>query len=105
MIGRVVDVQNNSPLVGIPVRLAQVYRQGNEGAFVLDLAHSPSAITNHKGEFVITDISPAEYLIVIGRPEENNYVIYQEKGSKPVTIIVEGGDIINFGDVKVNYHQ
>jgi len=98
-------VQNlkGEPLQDIPVRLAQIYRQGEEGAFVLDLSHSPSSIATSEGKFVVLAIPPAEYLIVVGKPEDNNYIIYQDKDGKPITYTIEGGKTIDIGTIQVDF--
>lgn len=98
-------VQNlkGEPLQDIPVRLAQIYRQGEEGAFVLDLSHSPSSIATTGGKFVVLAIPPAEYLIVVGKPEDNNYIIYQDKNGKPITYTIDGGKTIDIGTIQVDF--
>ena len=59
---------------GVPriiVRLAEVARgvEGRGGAFILDVAHSPSTFTDEAGYFIFTNIKGAEYVIVIGDVE------------------------------------
>jgi len=98
-------VQNlkGEPLEDIPVRLAQIYRQGEQGAFVLDLSHSPSSIATTGGKFVVLAIPPAEYLVVVGKPEDNNYIIYQGKDGKPITYTIAGGQTIDIGTIQVDF--
>ena len=43
LIGRLVSKQTNEPLADTFVRLADVVRQGEEGAFVLDIALQPGS--------------------------------------------------------------
>jgi len=103
MVGRVVSVTDSTPFANIPVRLAQIYRQGEEGAFVLDFARSPSSLTDEDGYFAIIDFQPAEYLIVVGKIEDNNYVIYQTNPSDPNTYNIEPDQLLDMGTLKVNY--
>lgn len=101
--GTLVDM-DGKPIQNIPVRMAQVYRQGEEGAFVLDTAHSPSSITSSKGDFILTNIPPAEYFLVIGTPEDNNYIVYQDKDGKPVSYIIKAGELVEIQKIKVDFY-
>jgi hypothetical protein len=103
IITGIVNNLNGEPISDTPVRLAQVYRQDEQGAFVLDLSHSPSSISSADGKFVILSIPPAEYLLVVGKPEDNNYIIYQGNDGKPISFIVEGGKIMDAGQIKVDF--
>lgn len=99
----IVKNNNGDPIQNIPIRLAQVYRQGEEGTFILDTSHSPSSISSSEGEFILLEIPPAEYLLVVGKPEDNNYIIYQDKNGKPVTYNIEDGEILNIGTIQVDF--
>jgi hypothetical protein len=102
--GQVLMQADGKPLPeGTPVRLAQVYRQGSDGAFVLDMSHSPSSLCKQDGFFTIVDIAPAEYLIVVGRPDEGNYIIHQGADGKAATFKVEANKTIDIGTIKVGY--
>lgn len=103
MTGKILSITDNKPLVGIPVRLAQIFRQGDEGAFVLDVSHSPSSITDINGVFEILDIAPNEYLMVIGRPEDNNYLIYQDNNNEPITYQISPDVAVNAGEIVVDF--
>lgn len=93
------------PIQRVTVRLAQVYRQGEEGAFVLDTAHSPSSITTSEGVFILNDILPAEYFLVIGTPEDNDYLIYVDENGKPISYYINAGDVKDIGKIKVDFSQ
>lgn len=104
--GQLIGIALNNdgePLQNIPIRLAQVYRENEQGAFVLDTSHSPSSISSSKGEFVLLGIPPAEYLLVVGKPEDNNYIIYQDKDGKPITYTIKGGESLNIGKIQVDF--
>jgi hypothetical protein len=64
--GRVISEQSKQPMPGVPVRLAEVVRDGDAGAYILDVAFSPGAITDEGGYFVISDVDAMEYVIVVG---------------------------------------
>lgn len=103
MVGKIISLETGSPLTNVPVRLASVYRQGNDGAFVLDVSHSPGNFSQSDGNFVIEDINPGEYLIVVGEPENNNYVIFQDEDKKPVSYQLEANKVLEVGTLKVDY--
>jgi hypothetical protein len=98
----VLDKQGQ-PITETPVRLAQVFRKGDDGAFMLDLAHSPSSISDPNGFFVLVSIPPAEYLLVVGKPEDNNYIIYQDSAGKPYTYQIREDTTQDLGEVTVDY--
>lgn len=97
--GRVINSGGGSS--NLPVRLAAIYRQGDQGAFVLDLAHSPGAFTDKDGYFVIPNIEAREYTIVVGDPEAT-YTIMSDSKGQALTWKPEVGKVLNVGDLKVN---
>jgi hypothetical protein len=73
--------QDGSPFSDVIVRLANVARdaQGKGGAYILDIAHSPSTYSDAYGYFIIQNIDPGEYVIVIGDVEVPQlYEVVQE---------------------------
>ncbi len=81
--GKVISNITKDPLPKTDVRLADVYRQAQgseEGAYVLDGAFSPGAITDDQGNFVIANVDVKEYVIVVGDPYGQYRVIPDEKG-------------------------
>ncbi len=102
IVGKLVNM-DGEPLASVTVRLAEIFRQGEEGAFVLDVTHSPGNITNVDGSFYILDFTPNEYLLVIGEPDNNNYVIYQKAKNEPQTYQTESGQILDVGTISVDF--
>jgi len=101
LIGRVVSQVTGKPITNIPVRLAEVYRQGNEGAFILDGAFSPTTLTDNAGHFVLSNIEPREYVIVIGDPQGEYHITPDSNGSARVWDIGDG-EILDVGELLVN---
>jgi hypothetical protein len=101
--GKIISQSDGKPLSNVVVRLAQVYRQNDQGAFVLDVSHSPGNFTQVDGTFLISDFEPAEYFIVVGEPEKNNYYIVQDKNGKPVSFTTEKNKITDVGELKADY--
>ena len=91
------------PLAGTVVRLAKVFWNGDQtdGAFVLEGGTSPSAITDQNGEFAFVNITPADYVIVIGDAEGDNEIISEANG-RARFYTVESDKILDIGTLEVN---
>jgi uncharacterized lipoprotein len=104
LIGSAFSTVTGTALDNVAIRLADVYRQeGQEGAFVLDLAHSPGNFTDASGAFIIENIKPGEYLIVVGNPEDNNYMIVQDGDGKPISYNLAVGEVKDTGKLNVDF--
>lgn len=91
---------SNQPVVQVPVWLAEVVRQSGEGIYILDSRSSPGAYTDEKGVFVIPDVSPGEYVIVVGDPEFR-YEIITEASGKAKVWSIPPDQIFEVGELKV----
>jgi hypothetical protein len=98
--GRVLSSTTNDPLSGVIVRLAEVVRDDDEGAFILDVAFSPGAITDEQGVFVISNIPAQEYVIVVGDVYDQYEIILEPSGIAK-TWVTQEGVIENLGDLSV----
>ncbi len=103
--GRVLDPAGQ-PYKNTPVRLAAIYRQGDQGqgAFVLDLASSPGAFSDQNGYFVIEDVSPNEYTIVVGDPDKKYRITADDKGQAK-TWKAESGKILDVGTLTLDLNK
>ncbi len=99
VIGRVLTY-SGKPLIGVPVRLAKVYNQGKEKIFLLEGGFSPGGVTQDDGYFVIENIEPGEYVIVVGNPE-NVYEIISEAPGKAKVWNFVANEIANVGAIRV----
>lgn len=91
------------PLDGVVVRLAQVYRFGDDqGTFILDEAQSPSTISEEDGQYVFLNISPGEYVLFIGRLHAD-YKIVSEADETPIVYEVGPGEILKIEPVIVDF--
>jgi len=101
--GVLVSSKDGTPYSNTYVRLAEVYRKDKAAAFVLDAAFSPGALTNEKGEFIISDIKPGEYVIIIGDPAVNYLIIEDNQtGDAKVWNAPESG-ILDVGIFKIDF--
>ena len=95
--------KDGKPLADVAVRLAQVYRQGGEGAYVLDLARSPVATTDTNGFAFIQDFFPYEYFIIVGEPGDNHYYIVQDDQTLPIPYKTEKDKTLDAGTLTVDF--
>lgn len=94
---------SNVVLPNTPVHLARVYwDEGKKnGAFALDGANGPSTISKEDGTFVIANIEPGEYVIVVGEVIGSSVIIPDSKGDALV-VKATGDQVTNVGELKVN---
>lgn len=93
--GVVFSERTDKPMVAVPVRLAEVYYEGERGAFVLDGAQSPGATTDNNGRFVFVDMEPKDYVIVIGNAETNDYTIVPDEAGNARIWTAVAGEILD----------
>ncbi len=100
--GRLISETDSSPYKQTEVRLAQVFRKDNQGAFVLDTSHAPGAFTDENGYFVITEVSPAEYVVVVGDPM-GSYMIIPDGNDNARTWTVEADKTLDLSVLKIKF--
>jgi hypothetical protein len=99
--GRVISEDSGLPLSDTIIRLAEVVRQEEEAAYVLDVAFSPGADSDGEGFFIFENVDPIEYVIIVGDPYENYKVIVAEDGKAKTWTTVDG-QILNVGELIVD---
>ncbi|MEJ2707866.1 MAG: hypothetical protein P8074_09675 [Anaerolineales bacterium] len=104
LMGHVQSRSGGEPLANVPVRLAEVYRQGGEGAFVLDGAFSPGDVTDEQGNFVIENVEAREYVIVVGDVNNQYEIIPNAQGDAKI-YTPKPDNILEVGDLEVNLPQ
>lgn len=100
-IGRIVNPDGQA-MPRIIVRLAEVVRgvEGRGGAFILDVAHSPSTFTDEAGYFIFPNIKGAEYVIVIGDVEITGvYEIIPQEDGKARVFNMPADQITDVGEI------
>lgn len=106
LIGHIISESTNEPITGIPVRLAEIYRnEEGAGAFVLDGAQSPGAITDENGRFIFDDLEAREYVLVVGNVENNQYEIWQEDTGQAIELNIPADEVTDLGDVRTEIER
>jgi len=95
--GIVISERTDAPIVEIPVQLAEVYYEGDRGAFVLDVAQSPTTTTDGNGRFAFVDIEARDYVLVIGNVEINDYEIVPDESGKVRIWSAPAGEVLDTG--------
>jgi hypothetical protein len=72
----------------------------SDGAFVLEGATSPSAVTDEQGRFAFANIAPGDYVAVVGDVLGYHEII-SESGGKATIFTAETGKIVNIGTLTV----
>ena len=99
--GKVFSTTLNQPYPKAAVWLAEVYREGGDGVYVLDHAFSPGVYADEKGVFVIANVDPKEYVIVVGDPEGLYEVIPDDSGRARVWK-PQAGKVLDVGQLNVS---
>ena len=103
VVGRALSLLTGEPLGNTMVRLAEVVRQGDQAAFVLDAAFSPGATTDAQGYFIMENILPMEYVIVVGNVEiYQGYQIIQDETGRAKPVEIPADEITDLEELRVN---
>ena len=99
VIGHVLSKDTGRPMANEIVRLAEVFREGDKGTFVFDIAFSPGTRTDKSGYFILENIPAMEYVLVIGDYYQAYDII--EEGSTGIAKVwnAEAGKILDMGDI------
>lgn len=98
----IIQSTDGKPYAGFSVRLAEVYWQGEQGAYVLDESFSPGAISDENGAFQVLNAPEGEYVLIISQPLQT-YQAVTEADGKLKRITVKAGETLDLSTVKFNY--
>lgn len=101
VFGQVLSKITGNPIYRVRVAFAEVLRNEDTAIFVDDAGLTPFVETDRSGRFVMPDLLPKEYVIVIGDPFGPNDVVRNDDGL-PRIWNIEAGQQIDIGIVQVN---
>jgi len=101
VVGQVLDRETGESMQDTIVRLAEVHRDGDDGAYVLDVAFSPGALTDKDGFFIFENVDAMEYVIVVGDVYNVYEVITGEEGT-PATWVAGKNQVTDIGQIRVD---
>lgn len=98
--GKAISKSENSPLVGVSIWLAKIFDEQEE-FFILDTLNSPNTITDSRGFFLLENLSPGKYVVVVGDPEIYYEIITDERGNAKVWVF-PSDELIDLGILRVS---
>jgi hypothetical protein len=101
--GQAVDAVTKEPLSFISVRLAEVFRRADEGAFVLDEATSPGTMTDSEGRFALQNVEPNEYVVIVGDVNVSYGIAATPSGDAQVWDL-PAGQLVDLGVIEVTFN-
>lgn len=103
IFGVLYSYSDKLPLQGVMVFAADVVvvEPSGDKVYTTQEKSSPQSITDMIGQFMITDIKPGTYYFMMVTPF-GNYPLY-DKDNNTFELELKGGEVINFGDVYVNW--
>ncbi len=102
VFGRVLSSISGQPIYRVRVAFAEVLRNEDTAIFVDDAGLSPFAETDQDGRFVVPNLQPKEYVIVVGDPLGPNDVVRDPATGLPRIWNIQAGQQIDTGDLRVN---
>jgi hypothetical protein len=99
--GKIINKEFDEPLTFSVVRLAEVFREGDSGAYVLNEAFSPGARTDMDGVFVFNNVEAREYVLVVGDVTSTYQIIKNKDGSAKIWN-APMNEITDMGVIEVN---
>lgn len=101
IVGRLTSDKDGQPVANAVVRLADVYREGDAGAYVLDDALSPVARSEQNGTFVFQNVEPKEYVLVVGN-ELGNYIVIADTTGNARVWETQADQVLNVGELRID---
>ncbi len=100
--GRIVSANTGRPVGNTTLRLAEVFRFGDEAAFILDVTRGPSTTTNEDGRFVFANVPAREYVLFLSAGEHANAAVTEAPDKAKVWDARSGG-VFDLGVVRVQW--
>jgi hypothetical protein len=103
MRGQLLD-QNNQPLANRTVRLAAVYGEGEQQAYVADDSGGVGGVTDASGTFAIGNIPPGKYVVLLVVREGISLALMQKSGTERI-IDIRPDALFDLGSAAITIPQ
>jgi len=99
--------ETGQPIINTQVRLGDVVwfqgQEGQEGLVVSERSRAPQTISDAQGNFVLADVSPGTYGLVVADPNSPEHIFVRDPTTgRALLIEVEKDKIVDLGKVVVN---
>ena len=104
--GRAFHLDTGAPFDNMVIRLAPVIHldaNPSDDTFVLDNSGSPAAISNSQGYFVLANVDPKAYVVIVG-DVDTQYAVATEQPDKAKVWTLTAGQITDVGEIRVVLH-
>ena len=103
MRGQLLD-QNNQPLANRTVRLAAVYGEGDQQAYIADDSGGVGGVTDAGGAFMIANIPPGKYVVLLVLREGISIALMQKNGTERI-IEIRPDALFDLGSAAISIPQ
>lgn len=93
---------DGKPYSEFSIRIADVYWQGDEGAYVLDESFSPGAVSDENGSFQILNAPMGDYVLIISGPLQKYQPVSDANGVLK-RVKVNAGETVDLGIITFEY--
>lgn len=110
LTGRLINLTTNAPMpkqslslpsVICPADVAEEDKR-DKCVYGVDEAFDPSTLTDDNGYFVFNDLTPGEYVMLVGNPA-TKYTILSDDAKLPLVWRAEADKIVALGDLVVDF--
>jgi hypothetical protein len=108
MTGRLVDVRTGRPITNqnlslptviCPEGVAEEDKQ-NQCVYAVDEAFDPSTLSDEDGRFAFLDITPGDYVLIVGNPA-TKYTLLSDETNQALVWTAEADKVLAIGDLLV----
>lgn len=99
--GKLINKADSKPFANQLVRLGKIYGEGTQSIYVYNESADPGAYTQADGTFVISDVNPASYAVIMV-DNSGNYAAIKENAEKVLTVDVAADKVVKMGDIQVD---
>lgn len=107
--GRLIDVATSQGMSNQSLSLASVIcppdvaeeEKRERCVYAVDVAFDPSALTDNSGRFTLPEVTPGDYVVIVGNPEAKHTVLVNT-ANQPLIWAVTENQVTDLGDLVVD---